>query len=891
MTSVKSFLPLEWFDNYEFDSRSEIKWLSIPNLRAYALVNGPNLNGYEWQEVYVLDYDYRSYLWTVINVEGSWEVPRIRLFMVCENASQFVERIKHALESRKYSENFLRFSYLLQLVNVYEYFELPDAIQNRVRKRYDENIVQHLKDIFRQYHIGLSLNVCLLENGWLNIVPVKISNKMKKPYMENKLRQLYDYKTSFALIKRIFLYSSYDVFAAMMAVHVECEIVRNMMMFDLPTEAPITLATFKENNNFQLTVSMDYLQNTWIEQTTMKVYENLLKTGRGWFDVFVNDWAIFRFTKLFRFIEQARQRMQIALRDLVLSSTKAYLHRLCDPCVLALKVQEDYVWDGNLIDSPFDVGKPAVFYLLLEMAEDAPFYSTSPNEFLPTLLTLFDEAVINSHKIPIIDPAMFGSLIYAPRLCLSSIGLKSEQIGKWRDHVELAYQKVIIPLNGYAARYAEFSELFFTNVVEYVKEIKETKTSLQVKEEISFQIRMRESLERTVPMSIVIGSFWIDVKPLRTALIDKRLELTDALLVMLTERLRDKTTEILTEYKSIMDDMCQKPVSIEHIVEIREFMEKVPDLVFDLEDRMKTVIFEYEILDFFRYALPDGDFYQKWDALAYPQSILKQIDKVHEFHEGEVDKFRKQQVGDEAGFAGRVESLNVYISKFTTIYDIHKVNEISIETKKLWKQLVELVEYGHTLNLRQELFESPPIDLSSLLELQEGFVSYKSLWTLAADYVNVEESWRENPLSSVEVETVQKMINHYRDSLGELVPQFDEQPQIKEVAKRFIDRIESFEKHLEFIVLLQHPLLEPVHWNQLAKAAGIKVKISLTSSFDHFLEHGIDKYQGALREVIQRAEEQKEELERKKAEEEELKRIEMEYRRKREARRLKRTEI
>lgn len=583
--------------------------------------------------------------------------------------------------------------------------------------------------------------------------------------------------------------------------------------------------------------------------------------------------------------------MQTALRDLVLTSTDAYFHRLCDPCVLALTIEEDYIWEENLIDSPFDSGLRPVFYLLLEMGDDVPYYSTDPDELEPCLKILFEEAVACTHDVHQIEPSLLGSLIFDPYIFLSSMGLMDPVIEQRRVFLTLAYQKTIIPLKAYAARYLQFKELFFTNVVEYVEDVRTNKTSLQVKEEISFQIRMRESLERTLPLSIVIGSFWINVRPLREALIQKRQDLTAALLKMLTERLCAKTSDVVGEYNEINEKMCEKPVSIEHIYDIREFMETIPDLLQNLEDRMKTIVFEYEILEFFRHALPDADFYQKWHALAFPQTIMKQMVAVQEFHESEVDRFRKQQVSDEVEFGGKVEGVNVYISKFTTIYDVAKVAEISIEVKKLWKTINELIQNGETLNKRQELFELAAIDLSNLFELKESFESYKKLWTFAAEYINVEESWRENPLSSLEVGTIAKTVDYYRTSFQKLVDSFNEQPQIGEVVQIFLERVQTFEPHLKIIELLQHPLLEPIHWAQLARAAGIKVKVSLATNFQLFLEHNIHQYLEVLCDLIQRAQEQKEETERIEAEQEEIRRKEQEYQRNREMRRLLRTEI
>ncbi|XP_021696704.1 dynein heavy chain 1, axonemal [Aedes aegypti] len=867
------------------------RWLSIDNLQGFVLIKDPESHIWGWKLVTVVDYDKCSFLWTVSEGSESWKVPRIRLYLVFEDPVCFCERIGSALNSRMDAENRLRFYYLRQLVDVEGYFDLSSDMGERIYNKSSAEALAAFKFLYRKLHIMLSLNVCLDQNEWLNIKPIPVAMERILPSCNDNIQSLYNFQSSFKLIKRIIMFSHPAVPKALEQVHHECERVRELSLFALDFKDPITLAEFKTINEAQLVKTMRYLKNNWIEKTTMKVHQNLLDAGRGWFDVAVDDWMIYQSIKLYRLIEQIKYRMQTALRDVVLISTNEYFHRLCDPCVLTFTVEEDFTWQDNLIQSPFDAGLRPVFYLLLEMGDDVPYYSTNPDEFEPCLKMLFIEAVANTHDVHQIDPSLLGSLIFDPFLYLSSMGLMDPVIKQRREFLTLSYNKTIIPLKAYAARYEEFKELFFTNVVDYVENVRLNKTSLQVKEEISFQIRMRESLERTLPLSIVIGSFWINVKPLREALIQKRLDLTAALLKMLTERLSAKTSDVVSEYNETYEKMCEKPISIEHIYDLRSFMDTIPEQLQNLEDRMKTIVFEYEILDFFRHALPDADFYQKWNALAFPQTIIKQMVVVQEFHESEVDRFRKQQVSDEAEFGGKVEDINVHISKFTTIYDVAKVAEISIEVKKLWKTISELIQYGETLNKRQELFELAAIDLSSLFELKESFESYKNLWTFAADYINVEESWRENPLSSLEIDNIEKTVNYYRLSFEKLIDAFNEQPQIGEVVDTFLERVKTFQPHLKIIELLQHPLLEPIHWAQLAKAAGIKVKVSLATNFQLFLEHKIHHHLEVLYDLIQRAEEQKEETERIQAEQEEIRRKEQEYLRNREMRRLQRTEI
>ena len=66
----------------------------------------------------------------------------------------------------------------------------------------------------------------------------------------------------------------------------------------------------------------------------------------------------------------------------------------------------------------------------------------------------------------------------------------------------------------------------------------ENHPAAEVKEEISFQYKMRINLEVTLPREIVIGPFIVNVEPLKQFLVSKRQDLYQRLLEMFATRMR-----------------------------------------------------------------------------------------------------------------------------------------------------------------------------------------------------------------------------------------------------------------------------------------------------------------------------------------------------------------
>lgn len=115
------------------------------------------------------------------------------------------------------------------------------------------------------------------------------------------------------------------------------------------------------------------------------------------------------------------------------------------------------------------------------------------------------------------------------------------------------------------------------------------------------------------------------MEALRLLLANKRKTLATRLLELLIIQLREQLDDVLTEFLNIENKLNEEPRNIEDIVELREYMESIPLKIQGLENIVKKLGLEYEILDEFLCNIPDEDFRLKWQAFAYPLQIIKQV--------------------------------------------------------------------------------------------------------------------------------------------------------------------------------------------------------------------------------------------------------------------------
>lgn len=124
-----NYLPLELFDDEEYDSRSPQSWLDhgilegvrhpipgeafVPIPKSVRLPHGCDVLNwlYKWVNVAVTDYDHNTKLWAVLTLDGelrAFKLPRIYVMFKAEDPWQFARRIRAALDLRNESENFIR---------------------------------------------------------------------------------------------------------------------------------------------------------------------------------------------------------------------------------------------------------------------------------------------------------------------------------------------------------------------------------------------------------------------------------------------------------------------------------------------------------------------------------------------------------------------------------------------------------------------------------------------------------------------------------------------------------------------------------------------------------------------------------------------------------------
>lgn len=130
---------------------------------------------------------------------------------------------------------------------------------------------------------------------------------------------------------------------------------------------------------------------------------------------------------------------------------------------------------------------------------------------------------------------------------------------------------------------------------------------------------------------------------------------------------------ILEEYENIISKLFEKPTSIEHIYEMKDWMETIPMTVRGLDDQTRRYVMDYEVLEQFWYNLPQEDFVNKWTAIGWPLKVAKTVEQIEIFLIEETERLYKIQLQDEVNLHERIEVMTVQVVNLSSVKDFSKV--------------------------------------------------------------------------------------------------------------------------------------------------------------------------------------------------------------------------
>ncbi|XP_071059360.1 dynein axonemal heavy chain 1-like [Pseudochaenichthys georgianus] len=897
---VSPYLSLEVFDNEDFECRNPGDWLALgiaeksleqkPIPAKALLPTDDEINSdepqsssleYSWHLVAVLDYSKEKCQYLVQKVcqnsqltdeKGrpihekskspagtTFWVPRIRLVFSAEDPRVFVKRIQFALRWQENTAALLLYhlsvdcmptwkgtppldSHALQSIkrvtlsapglgqkilekcigDLEKELKL-DYERTMNRMRFDRVVMRHPEEFS---HITLPQKgpECVPQSGR---VPVPTF-----PYEE--------YKTSFFFKS---LLTKPEVIRVLSEISSECNKVANMRLFNVTSVKPLRLDEFEVIQAQMHTQVSLFLREGWMVSLSNCIRFHLLSFGPGTYNVDESHWEMYKMSKLYRLMAVVRYNLQDSMRHLVQASLLRLTLLLLTTCHSVLKCPQDLVWGDDLVTSPYKSERTPLFLLDLILDQTGVHYSTPLENFKTSMVNLFDKAILATYKVPQLDKFVMKKMFVAGDPLLESVNLWEPEVTALREKVSNAVMQGVIPLRAYAAEYEKYLDLHNLDIETLLKSpANAEQTSQEVKKEVEQHLKDKETLEHSLPSSIVIGTFVIRVEGVCQALSNKKKALANAMLATLVGKLSKQVDEACEEYNTISRKLREKLNSIEELSEKREWMKQVPDQLKSYKEVIGKTLSDYELIEELRYSLSNENVDKKWTAIRWPQKIISQMEAAAAQHLEDEERFTKIQLADQNNFEDHLDSLKMLVAGFACHDDINHAHEVANEVRRTTKQLKECQTMAQTYNTRERLFGIPVTNYDRLQKLVKDFQPFTDLWTTTSDWMRWHESWLNDPLSSIDSEQLERNVTDVHKTMNKCVKHFKDIPGCQTVASAICIKIVDFQPYIPLIQGLRNPGMKNRHWEILSDRIQMKVKPKANLTLSRCLELGLQNH-------------------------------------------------
>ncbi|AWP03287.1 putative dynein heavy chain 1 axonemal [Scophthalmus maximus] len=890
---LSPYLPLEIFDNEEYDCRTPDDWLALGNvegspdqkpLPAKALLPTDDAvpfskmssefyrvnREHSWQFVGVLDYNRkkRQYLVQKFHENGElteeskidtkYLVPRIRLLFSAEDPRIFIERIQFALRLREKTEALLLYHLSVDCMPTWSGTPSLDTPSLQRMKKHAlstpglrlKKLERCVGDLEKEIELDyqrvmnrMSFDMVVISHSEFS----HITMPKKDPEHVPQKGCISVPQFAYEKIRAEFVFRSLltqpEVICALSEIWSECNKVATMKLFNVTSVKPLRLEEFEVLQSQMHTQISLYLHESWRVTLTNSIRSNLGSIGQGAYNINESLWEMYKLSKLYRLMAVVRFSMQDSLRYLVQDSLVSLTHLLMDACQSVLTCPQDLVWGNDLISSPYKPKKNPLFLVDLVLDQTEVHYSTPVEKFATSVVNLFDKGILATYNVSELDKFVMQKLFIGDDPLLVSVTLWETKVTELREKIRNALIKAAIPLVAYAAEYEEHLELYNLDMETFLNgQASAEQTSQEVKKEVEQHLKEKERIERSLPSSIMIGPFNVRVEAVRQALCNKRKALANAMLQRLTLKLRKKIDDACEECNIMSRKLRENPDTIEELAEKRDWMKQIPGQLKSYKEIISKILSDYELTEELCYCLPDEDANKKWTAIGWPQKIISQIEATAVQHVEDEERFRKIQLVNQNSFEETLDSLQMLVAGFASHADINHAHEVANEVRRTNKQLKECQNLAQTYNTRERLFGAPVTNYDHLQKMVKDFQPFKDLWTTTSDWLHWHECWLNDPLSFIDPEQLERNVTDALKTMHKCIKQFKDIPDCQMVATAIRSRIEEFHPYIPLIQGLRNPGMKSRHWELLSERIQMKVKPKANLTFSRCLELGLQNH-------------------------------------------------
>ncbi|EFC47930.1 hypothetical protein NAEGRDRAFT_78559 [Naegleria gruberi] len=887
------YLPLDAFDNTDFDIRQPHEWIKqgldedgkFIYVPAMALQAKEGVGNWHYCKVYDVDEVNNKYLVDFVNQEGNriW-LPRIYVMFLAENPVNFAKRVAHAHKSRKVAESLIRYFLYIEHMPSDDSSPLTEDQSQNIRrlgcdskrlreKLYDSTTDDILEEIIIEYQavanrmiFDKNMKDPLQKDLFKNLeLPEEFLDPSQKkvPYLATISIPPYPFTEN----SKQFSFNSYfterNILDALLNVKRELLEKQIFKIFHIPLKKTVTLDEFEQIQIQAIDSIVSKLTGEWLGNLKQHIQDSLIHIEKGWLSVAGKTVQIYEMSKLKRFMNTIRFMMQDSIKFLMQDSFKEYVKYIEEYCTFDVQINS-----VENVEVKFhhenDSSKRAVnlFSIELSFKDDKFFFITPTERFKAIVVEMFDKALKDFQKISDVESHVLSEefcerfsdkenddkrnkrntsmkkshkmFLWGEVKMLDTLKPTDEEVINWRRSLDNLMSSALQPLNDFLKQFEQYEDLLRVDVQKFMEEYekKDSLTIDDIKAEILKNFEMKDKIRESIPQKVNMGTFLIDCQSIRNHLSRKCSEIGKKILDYLARTASEKCNFVLENFNKLSREINKPPEDIESLTKLKQRLKEIPDMVLEYEEKIIEMKNYYTILENeFKYPLSDEEFKNLWTAATWPKKVQEQIEKVESFLEKKKENLRERLVTDQKSFMKELESITKVVSGFSKHRDILSVAEVAKEVKTIQKQLQDFQDRARKNNQKEILFGMDITEHTQLNAIVKQFQPYADLWLTVDNYFAWEESWSKEPFENLDAPKIEEEVKAAEKAMLKCMKQFKEIPEIRKISETIKKKVEEFTPYIPLVLALRNPGMRQRHWQSISNDIGIEIIPGQTLKF------------------------------------------------------------
>lgn len=483
-------------------------------------------------------------------------------------------------------------------------------------------------------------------------------------------------------------------------------------------------------------------------------------------------------------------------------------------------------------------------------------YNTPLNEFPEQVLEQCDATLVRLTTLDLVERAVMDRLFWPDQDSVKCVGSDVSWVADLRTRLTKCIEQALSPLKEYLVKFDEHIDLLNLNVTDYLSSIMkqpEPKADDDDQEEtvvapmelnelrrtVVKHMEAEKVLNRVLPLHPVnLGMFVVDLSSTKKLLSRKH---TDIVRKLLTAHMDycDAVAQILAEkFETINRKFAAVPKDIEELTQLQEFIDSVPATIQPLQEEIRLIVRDNELLDEFQFTTSDDHTRRLWNVMGWPNRIATNSARVKWAMEERKQKYSKQMEGEQERFERTLETLADEVERFSKHYNLDHVEDIAHHAATLQRKFEQSQKDAQLYNSREILFGRPVTEYETLVSAKKLFEPYNTLWTTAHDWISSHKKWVHGSFLNINAEDVEKSVDSFSTSIQKAFKYFTntENDSCAKIASTIKQQIAGFKPYVPLITALRCPGMRSRHWADMSSKLGFDVEPDSAFTIDSVIE-------------------------------------------------------